>query len=247
MYTVAQPVNLQKFRQWVDVKLEEWGEDFKFVPEHIARQPRLKDTAITFLQEYKGTFEFIIDVQRYYYDTGDISDGQAKGVLNCILADVRRSKRFRKAQQSPNEFTIDASRDDIVEQAVQNGRYTVVFNGRDDDYLTIKLSDCKFGDLPKGTQVASYLYGPDNGRDYIRFAFVLGKEMRVWSRFHDTGRVIAALRTLLESDDDQVREYGHSYALKSNNCYRCGRALTVPVSIHRGLGPVCAGIIGGEE
>ena len=33
---------------------------------------------------------------------------------------------------------------------------------------------------------------------------------------------------------------GEAYALESANCFRCGRKLTVPVSIHRGLGPECA-------
>jgi hypothetical protein len=28
--------------------------------------------------------------------------------------------------------------------------------------------------------------------------------------------------------------------MRENACYRCGRTLTVPASVHRGLGPECA-------
>ena len=33
---------------------------------------------------------------------------------------------------------------------------------------------------------------------------------------------------------------GLAFALREGACYRCGRTLTVPASVHRGLGPECA-------
>jgi hypothetical protein len=123
-------------------------------------------------------------------------------------------------------------------------RFTVIFNDDLNDYVTLRLKDCAFDDMPEGTQIAEYLSGPDNEQDYTGFAFVLGDVIRVWKRFNHESRPVIALKALLQSDD--FYKYGEAYAKVSGNCFRCGRTLTVPISLHRGLGPVCAQLMGLE-
>jgi SNF2 family DNA or RNA helicase len=48
---------------------------------------------------------------------------------------------------------------------------------------------------------------------------------------------MASLLALLTGDYESM---GLSYAMNSGRCWKCGRELTVPASIHRGLGPDCA-------
>ncbi|MDE1971441.1 MAG: hypothetical protein KGI50_07750, partial [Patescibacteria group bacterium] len=63
-----------------------------------------------------------------------------------------------------------------------------------------------------------------------------------WKRFRAVNseqrlkRITAAVQRIL--DDPQGT--GLAYALKETKCCRCGRDLTVPASIHAGLGPGCA-------
>ncbi len=126
-----------------------------------------------------------------------------------------------------------------VNPKVQNGIYTVEFDGT---YRTIRISDCDFGEFAEGTQVAEFLRGQDNESDYAGFAFVQGSTFKVWSRFADAAELIKALDSLLQADD--AGSYGEAYARRSGRCWRCGRTLTVPSSLHRGLGPDCAKKVG---
>jgi hypothetical protein len=135
-----------------------------------------------------------------------------------------------------------------------DGYYTVVFNDTEtrlnelgpcsnrDDRITIRLrTQDKSSTFAPGKQIAAYLAGPDNELDYINFAFTNGDhgEVRayIWKRFRVHTRLDRALNHLLRNPIDA----GEAYALESGRCWRCGQRLTVPASIHRGLGPVCAG------
>ena len=88
-----------------------------------------------------------------------------------------------------------------------------------------------------GKRVISYLFGPDNGKDYRGFGFVVGNELRAWKRFQTSYDLLALARGLLETDGS---EYGRQYAMRSGNCYVCNRLLTTPESIAAGIGPTCA-------
>jgi hypothetical protein len=121
---------------------------------------------------------------------------------------------------------------------VRLGTFTAVGNGNRPS-VTIRIGT-HWNDVPsnKFTYVASYLCGRDNESDYAGFAFVdaLDGSFTVWRRFRDNVELPLALKTVL-SDQPSA---GYLYALASSRCWLCGRKLTVPASIHRGLGPVCA-------
>ena len=86
------------------------------------------------------------------------------------------------------------------------------------------------------------LAGPDNGRDYAMIGMLFSSCKYVhWkkSQFNQdcpSEKVFVWLMARLVQGNlpEQVQVYHHGY------CGRCGRLLTVPESIERGLGPECA-------
>lgn len=177
----------------------------------------LYNQAADYLEEYKGNFEFLVNMKPY---ANSLSKAQARGVLNCMLAEQKRVANIKLQ---------------TAEKVIPDGIYTIDFK---DDHVTIKLKDG--GDKFKHAQIASFLYGPNNDMDYIGFAFVKGQDFSIWKKFQGTSyvRQTTALAVLLHHDDPSM--YGLAYALQSGNCYRCGRTLTVPASLYRGMGPICA-------
>lgn len=123
---------------------------------------------------------------------------------------------------------------------VADGYYTVVFDEARDDRITLRVrAHWDAAAAKRGDRVVDYLMGADNIRDYQGFAFLTSQgELRVWKRFAHNARLRDAWDIVVKDPD----ETGMAYALHSGNCRRCGRTLTVPASIHRGLGPVCAGV-----
>jgi len=207
----------------------------------------LAAAAQRYLDGYTGNFSFLTSLlangaQRRY----GLTTGQAKGVLNCMVAD------YRKQQETTPTFASIP--------VVPDGKYTVVFNtprnpdnptaDEDaDDYVTLRLKTPIQGNF-KGRQIAAYLSGPDNNSNYTGFATVDGSAAHVWQRFTASPtfhRPIAALSVLLNMDPDTQQLAGLAYALRSGNCYRCGRTLTVPASLYRGMGPICAQGKGGHD
>lgn len=132
----------------------------------------------------------------------------------------------------------------VVTPVVHNGTYTIVLNEKG-DYRTLRIVDApeQMG-KPQGTQIAQFLSGADNTADFTGFAFVSGSRVGIWSKFKADSVLAKALNILLTADKEQQADYGQAYAIESNNCWRCGRKLTVPASVNRGLGPICAEKLG---
>jgi Family of unknown function (DUF6011) len=60
--------------------------------------PGLRTAARKYLEDYDGTFEFMVDLQDKFAGTGTLSDGQAKGVCNVIAAEVWKQQKQAQAQ-----------------------------------------------------------------------------------------------------------------------------------------------------
>lgn len=89
----------------------------------------------------------------------------------------------------------------------------------------------------------SVLTGPDNGSSYT-YAGIVGKDGSVRltqkSGFKDDSLSVRVLRwfLVLLRDGKTIPEgYGIHH---EGRCLRCGRRLTTPESVERGLGPECA-------
>ena len=125
---------------------------------------------------------------------------------------------------------------------IQDGHYTIVYaNG---DYRTLRFNKSKKIKDEKGEPmtVASF----KQGREYAGFGFLLpDNKVRFWKKFRVAqGNVATRLQRIQRAVDIIVRDpqaAQMAFALHEKACAKCGRDLTVPASLHMGLGPECAG------
>lgn len=114
---------------------------------------------------------------------------------------------------------------------VANGYYTVA--RPDGSHITFRVVDDFRDNAPVGGQMVKV----KDGYEFIGFGFLSGTVLTIWKKME---RRAAALRLDFAVVQRDSAAAGEAYALASGNCYRCNRMLTVPASIHRGLGPDCA-------
>lgn len=194
-----------------------------------------------------------------YASTGHGDDGlpvlDIKAV-NFLLTEAREiyRERFMNGKQSSAPVAAPATQPEPQAPRatgtgwngqILDGTYTLVFG--DGEYRTLKVktqpADASF---KPGTQLISYLNGPDNWSNYKSFGEIKrGNYLHVWLKYQTDGMgtVIDAAEALLagpESMIDGLKAYG----LQSGKCGICGRKLTVPESIERGIGPECWGKLG---
>lgn len=143
------------------------------------------------------------------------------------LSTTEASERIRKAIATCERLRSERG---VTRTVPVPGKYTVP---QADGHRTLRVevmpADAKFA---AGKTVISFLSGSDNTSDYTGFAFVEDDgTLRVWKRFVQAEALLAAAHTLLEDP---------AAVLVSQHCRRCNRDLTVPASLHNGLGPECA-------
>ena len=175
-----------------------------------------------YVQTYSGSFDFMrsLSASVSNWGMGLWSPARWKGAANCLRAEAMRAA-WAQVVAEP------------VAKKVSNAIYTAVFDGT---RVTVKIT--KHWEAGKTEQVCKYLSGSDNDSDYTGFAFLRGTTVQMWSRFKDNTRLARAMEIILGDPDAS----GEAYAIESNRCFRCNRTLTVPSSIHRGLGPECASL-----
>lgn len=125
------------------------------------------------------------------------------------------------------------------EKILDDGFYTVIHSNG--DYRTFRVRTQKEHDrFMPGVQILGFLFGSNNEGDYENFGHLTknGEDVGVhlWKRFNDREDLLNDARVLV-GDPNSARE---SYAEKSGRCSRCNRTLTVPSSLHAGLGPECS-------
>jgi hypothetical protein len=101
----------------------------------------------------------------------DLSPGQAKGVLNCMRAEVNRETRTAAAKP--------------------NGEY-VVRVGRREVKIKLEANDFEGGDPTE--QIACY---EGKKKPWVRFAFVHGGRFTVWKHYRDDENLAEALKLVL--------------------------------------------------
>jgi hypothetical protein len=126
---------------------------------------------------------------------------------------------------------------------IADGTYTVEFGDGTYRTLRIKTQEPEAAFMP-GKRIASYLNGPDNWANYQSFAFVNDDNtFAVWKKHQSASTVISALAVLLSGKEAMVNGL-RAYGMASGKCGICGRKLTTPESIKRGIGPDCAARLG---
>jgi hypothetical protein len=113
-----------------------------------------------------------------------------------------------------------------------DGIYTVE---TDERHYTFRVrTQASDADFAPGKVVVQFLSGPDNESDYTGFAFINDeRKLAPWKRYRTEGsaKMVAAAEQLLADPEA---------ALVAAHCRRCHRVLTVPASVHAGLGPECS-------
>ena len=120
---------------------------------------------------------------------------------------------------------------------ISDGRYTLVY--KDGQYRTVQVRKQKEGKWAAGATILKLKVGKD--WEGCGFLNPDGK-VNFWKKFRTANpperlqRIQTAINRILKDPEGA----GMSYAMQENQCYLCGKKLTVPASIHRGKGPECA-------
>lgn len=140
----------------------------------------------------------------------------------------------------------DTPRPALNAGVIAKGFFTV--QGADEVHRTFKFKTNR-----KGQTMIGLMIGRNNLSDYAWFGFVDGRTLRFWR----TARYDMMPYTLPVSHDvltecfnaimGDAEGAGKRYATYYKNCSRCGKVLTTPESLERGLGPECAGLRYGRK
>lgn len=226
---------------------------------------------------YEGTFEYMVSMKQAVRQYGHLTDAQAKGTLNCLMAEARKrlalaqAAREAAAPAAPtgvapavhdeaveDQTTVAVAAATVTQAPIRDGFFTVAFgDGTHRTYKLVALRDEELARyaMPRGAQHISLLVGPDNSSSYARIGLVVNRQIvRRWRIVRTAqgenateaqlSRMDEGLRVLLGADTEATTSYGMAYAIASGRCSNCGRMLTVPASVHRGLGPDCAARVG---
>lgn len=181
----------------------------KFTPEEMT--PELVALATRYAKAYEGSFEFMVDMREAATVRG-LTAGQAKGTLNCLLAEIRRGGRG----SAPAESSLDLSE-------LMPGMYAVP-NGE----TRLKVRVSHGGDSGRW---AGFVFVND-GAEYgagTRYGMQKPGEMY-------RGQIEDELRAILADPKAASAAYGQLVG----RCGVCGRRLEDEESVARGIGPVCA-------
>lgn len=112
---------------------------------------------------------------------------------------------------------------------------------------TFRINLCKDRETgePKGLWFVSLLDGPDNENDYqyVGVLDVHGFRTTGKSRFAKDSQVVKGFEYFWRHIcADHMPP--HMDVFHSGNCGRCGRKLTTPDSVTRGIGPICLAEMG---
>lgn len=118
-------------------------------------------------------------------------------------------------------------------------------NGTHKTFKVLKVQGEGY-DRPIWTVMA--LVGPDNNSNYRRIGYMIGDpaEKKVYFK---GAKNLPANHALIQAfvwilgraeKGEFSTKSGTAHVYHEGRCGRCGRRLTVPASIHRGLGPHCA-------
>ena len=175
-----------------------------------------------------------------------VGQEMAEDILTSTLTKRNASEFIEMLKALP--FRSDApARSEVVKNTaptreIPNGIYTVADgNG----WMTFRIAEESWAN---GRKVIAYLKGSNNEVSYKGFGFVTPQGIRKWGSAQVSEKVLAGAQFLLTGNLDEAREnflnLAEAFAITSGNCLACLHTLTVPASVARGLGPVCAQRLG---
>ena len=199
----------------------------KFEATDVAATPWLRQVATEYaLAGEANAGPFMADMARAAASRWGLSNAQAKGVLNTLVA--RRTPR----PAAPAEAVLPNVKD------VPSARYRVV--GADGSSTAIRLDSAAWAqDKPKGTR--SVAIRTAEGWTNLGFVEVDGS-VKLWQRGRPfAARLTPALTTVTDGVvDGSWLVYALAYAQEGGTCSFCDSELDTPQSLTAGYGPTCA-------
>jgi hypothetical protein len=212
----------------------EMTDGFKFEAEDIDG-PLLRG-ATEYARQYTGFFDFMLKMKFDALRKGWLSEGQAKGVLNCLFAEVKRNRR-PVAPVEVVDFTGLRALFAKAAEHLQKPRI-VLSMGRGMEALTIKL-------MTAGGHVGSISFQTGTFDDGTWFGRVETDGKLTPSKYM-TPQVRELIDELAADPIAAARRHAHL----TGNCCFCSRKLDDERSTAAGYGPVCAdnyGLPWGQE
>lgn len=223
--------------------------DHKIVAEEVT--PELLLVAQDYARLYCGNFSFMLSMQDAVIKWNKLSAKQAAGVVNCMRAQVAFEQK-KAAEIAATSPVIDEETGVVLKAAptikmLPFGTYTVAF--AEGERVTVrikKLSPDELADdfysknnVQAGSLKIQVLTGPDNTSSYTTIGLQKHNGIRwMYKKAQGFQTALKALDAL--TDPETAKAAGFEYAVKSSKCFRCNKKLTVPASIHMGMGPDCA-------
>lgn len=174
--------------------------------------PELYGAAEAYAKAYEGDFAYMVEMRDKVRRFAGLSDGQAKGVLNCMAAEGKRTTKAAR-------LTI------TVDQEIPEGKYDVeTIDG------TFRLKVRRYGHTTN-------VYIEDDRADYgwSRVASIRdGILTPGYAANDETNEAILCLAS------EHAQLFAVAYGKRTGRCGICGRELTDPASIAAGIGPICA-------
>jgi hypothetical protein len=198
--------------------------------------PALRQAARAYAASYAGDFAYMVEMR----DTvavggGFLSDGQSKGVLNCLMADARRRLADRKPAAAAKAPEAPAR---VYLSVVPDGRYRVT--QADGSHIALRLNEAGKDSKLNGSRIVSVRAG----EDWMGVAHITAEgALKTWRSLAGDlkPRVLAAIETLDSAEQaDGWLIAGLAFAQEGSQCFFCGRDLDTPESLAMGYGPVCA-------
>ena len=192
--------------------------------------PALSLDAVTWLREYHGDFEFLVDLRDRVLDGSNLSYRQVAGVLNCVLADLRRSAKKAAPSVDFDAVLVDGSIYRV------DGTMFKIRRGRSGHFYAFELHVVACAH--PGCEKPAVVTGVDRRSfcpDHEPFVAV-PTEPTKHSWEYVGRRPLATLVATKPLTLDEMSEWG----VWSGVCLSCGAPLTVKKSVERGIGPVCA-------
>lgn len=235
--------------------------DRKFAKQDIQNGGEFGNTMYDVASEWLPTqtesdFEWLRNLARKYKRGGSLTDGEAVGVLNCMINDARKPQApvvesgwnnpvadvlmSRVADKRANDAERDAeaaAHAAYLASRVSPGYYTLV---RDNGtHRTLKVGKW-VSDRETGGKMrwVSYLNGSDNTSDYQWFAIQTDAGVLRRTR-HATDQLMSEAAALLAESAETRAAAAIAYARASGRCARCNLMLTHKDSLEYGYGPEC--------
>jgi len=190
----------------------------------------LVEDAEAYLASYTGGFEFLVDTKAHVDRGMSLTIGQARGVLNCMVADQRRKADAATPAVTLPEgavFRIDGAFFKTKKNAAGTRIYGLKLNTRPCEVAG--CSNLAAGKMP-GEHIAVCKVHADGA--------ALDKIKLDWS--YGSAYAEMLKKFIVEGGKPLTLAEMEAWGVMSGVCLICGATLSNPASVARGIGPVCA-------